>query len=766
MVNFEFSYDQFEPDRERIFQLTSFSRTDDGRGGEMAFIPKGVLPAMLQEISGVEEVSPIYYQHYATAQTIQNPRTEHLTEQVATLSGYFKTVGYKWLAGNVEQALPAPNRVVLTASRAQRYFPGKLPSEILGQTITYNDTIQKTVSGIVADLHYLNSFPAQEFFPLSQEDLTNTDWSSITSNELLFLKLKRGISTKTVLHQLNTLNQKINGEAFKQYHFKSNFNLLPLKDKHFAARFGAHTHTASKPVLFGLMGIAFFLLALACINYINLTTAQIPQRAKEIGIRKTLGSTSGIIIRSYLLETLAVCLLAVVLSLFLTFLSLHIFAEYIPEGMRDFTNYPSMAGFVIVLISAITLLAGLYPSWLATRVQTVRVLKGEVKQSFGRYQLNLRKALIVFQFVIAQVFVVCAIIIGQQLRYTLDKDLGFQHEAVLTFELPTKVQSDSLWQGKQFVLKQRLAEHPEISHVALGDLPMSSSMTAAIMDYGTDSGILQKQVMFKNIDPDYLALYHIPLLAGRNIHETDSVRELVINETALHAFGFAKPLDAIGQTLVQNGSPRIIVGVIKDFHEFNLKSGIDLLGFTAEKPRLATFNIKLATAKVSSWKKTIGLIEKEWKQVYPGFDFQYQFYDDTIQDLYQLEHRTAKLISTATLITLLISCLGLYGLATLTAFQRTKEIGIRKVLGATVGGVIALLSKDFVKLVLLALIIAAPIAWWAMNKWLEDFAYKISIQWWMFAMAGFGAVIIALLTVSYQAIKAAIANPADSLRNE
>jgi len=323
-----------------------------------------------------------------------------------------------------------------------------------------------------------------------------------------------------------------------------------------------------------------------------------------------------------------------------------------------------------------------------------------MKQSFGKYQLNFRKTLIVFQFVIAQVFVICAIIIGQQLRYTLNKDLGFQHEAILTFNLPNKVQNEPEWQGKQFVLKHRLAQHPEISMVALGDLPMSDWMTASLMYSGMDSTAIQKQMMFKNIDPDYLALYRIPLLAGRNIQQTDSVRELVINETALHAFGFDKPADAVGQQLFQGSKSRLIVGVVKDFHQFNLKSGIDILGFTAKRPGLATFNIKLAPAKVSSWKKTIGLIEKEWKAVYPGFDFQYQFYDDTIRDLYQQEHRTAKLVTTATMITLLISCLGLYGLVTLTAFQRTKEIGIRKVLGATVSGVIALLSKDFVKLVL------------------------------------------------------------------
>ncbi|MGK9117357.1 ABC transporter permease [Olivibacter jilunii] len=764
MVSFEFSYDKFEPDRERIFQLTSSFKTPDGRDREMAVVPKGVLPAMLREISGLEEVSPVYYQHYETAQTAKSPLVENLSERIATLPGYFKMIGYQWLAGNAQQALKTPEQVILTASRAQYYFPGKRPSEIIGQTITYNDTIQKTVSGVLADLGYLNSFPAQEFFPIDQESLTSTDWSSLSSNELLFVKLKKGVSTKTVLDQLNALNEKINSEVFKQRNFKSHFKLLQLKDKHFATQ--SDTRTANKSVLFGLVGIAFFLLALACINYINLTTAQIPQRAKEISVRKTLGSTSGIIIRSYLLETFVVCLLAVALSLFLTFLSLRVFAEYIPEGMDNFTNYPGMIAFSIALISIITALAGLYPSWLATRVQTVRVLKGETKQSIRGYQLNLRKGLIVFQFVIAQVFVICSIIIGQQLKYTLDKDLGFEHEAILTVEIPYKLQQDSLFQGSQFVLKQRLAQHPEIAAVSLGDLPMIDRMTAWLMDYRGKNGTIQKQVMFKNIDNNYLYLYQIPLLAGRNVQLTDTVRELLLNETALKAFGFSRAEEAIGQTLYQGNMPRTIVGVIKDFHQFNLKSTIDLLGFTAQKPGLTTFNIKLSSPKVSSWKKAIALIEQEWKQVYPTAPFSYQFYDDTIKSLYRQEHSTSRLVNVATAITLLISCLGLYGLAAFTAFQRTKEIGIRKVLGATVGGITGLLSKDFIKLVLIALMIATPIAWWAMNKWLENFAFKITVQWWMFAFAGLGAVTIALLTVSYQAIKTAIANPVDSLRSE
>ena len=765
MVSYEFSYDQHEPDKDRIFQFYTHGEKEDGTKRDQIFIPKAILPHVLNDISGIEKIAPLYYQNFSSAVTSDGRTLDQLDEQVATLPDYFGMLGYQWLAGNPKQAI-APNKVVLTAKRAQRYFPGKSPEDMVGQTITYNDTVQKTVSGIIADLDYLNSFPAQEFFALNKEDLTNTDWQRVSSEELLFVKLKKGVSVNSVLDQLNRINSSINKEFFKEHNFTLNFKLLPLAEKHFATHLTLRSRTVSKSVLFGLLGIAAFLLALACINYVNLTTAQLPQRAKEIGIRKTLGGKSSSLIWSYLKETLATCMLAVLLSFLITIVGLHIFAEYLPEGMNRFNNYAEMVLFSIALIAGITLIAGIYPSWLATRVQTVRVLKGEINQSMGGYQLNLRKGLIVFQFVIAQLFAVCAIIIGQQLRYTLDKDLGFQHEAIVTVDIPYKVQADSSYQGRQFVLKSMLERHPEISNVALGDIPMSNWMNGFAMDYRSDTGTVQKGLLFKNVDADYLKVYQIPLLAGRTLQETDSIRELLINETALKNFGFRKPQDAIGQILYQGGSPRFIVGVFRDFHQFSLKSEIPALAFSAIKPRLSSFNIKLAGKRPSSLASTIALVEKEWKQVYPGFDFQYQFYDDTIRDLYQQEYRTGKLISAATIITLLISCLGLYGLATLTAFQRTKEVGIRKVLGATVTSVIALLSKDFVKLVLFALLIATPIAWWAMNKWLEDFVYKIEIQWWMFAFAGFGAIFIALLTVSFQAIKAAIANPVDSLRNE
>jgi len=271
----------------------------------------------------------------------------------------------------------------------------------------------------------------------------------------------------------------------------------------------------------------------------------------------------------------------------------------------------------------------------------------------------------------------------------------------------------------------------------------------------------------KMADTAYLSVYGLKLLAGRNLRPSDTINELIINEKALEVYGFSSPSEAIGEVLVTpyNGQSYPIVGVVGDFHQMGLRTEIQPTAIASAKDRLHTFNIKLPK-NPAAWRGAIQVAEGEWKKVYPGVPFEYRFYDKFIEEYYESDRNTQKLIRAATGITIFISCLGLFGLATLTAFQRTKEIGIRKVLGATVSGIVRMLSKDFVILVLIAVLLASPIAWWLMNKWLEDFAYRIEIQWWMFASAGAIAVIIALITVSWQAIRAAVANPVDSLRDE
>lgn len=771
MVDYEFSFDKKQPDSEQIFQIVSRSLRPDGAEGGFAGVPKGVLPALINGVSGLEAVTPIYYKYSESVlinKDVEEPLVfENPEKQVGVLPSYFDIVQYKWLVGNPKTALDAPNKVVLTRSRAQKYFPNISVQSVLGRTILYNDTLSVIVSGVVNDLDYPNSFNGQEFFAMSSKDMASDNWQGMSSDDLLFVKLKKGAALSPILQHINSINESYNKAFFEEYNYKNWYEALPLANKHFAIEYGSNTRTANKKVLYGLIGIAGFLLALACINYINLSTAQIPQRAKEIGIRKTLGSTPTKLINRFLGETLMITLLAIVLSFLFSFLAFRLFSDFIPEGMQDFVNYKGMLVFGILIIAIVTILSGIYPAWLITRVQTVNVLKGQVEKTNGGIRFNLRKCLIVFQFVVAQVFIISAVIIGQQLRYSLNKDLGFNHEAVVTINIPYKVRKDEQSKSKQFVLKQELKKHPEIAAVALGDLPMSDEMMATVLFYQSDTGRIQQQIITKNVDTDFIDLYNIPLLAGRNLQLSDTIHEYIINEVALKALGFPTPEAAIGKQLSDpDGRNFPIIGVVRDFHEFSLKSSIEAAAFISEKPELRTLNIKLPPSQPEKWEKAIQIIETEWKKTYPGVPFEYKFYDEAIASLYKQDRNTSKLIGAATGVTIFISCLGLFGLATLTAFQRTKEIGIRKVLGATVTGIVKILSKDFVKLVLIAIVIASPIAWWAMNQWLQDFAYRVEIQWWMFVLAGTIAVFIALLTVSSQALKAAIANPVDSLRDE
>ncbi|MGK6350425.1 FtsX-like permease family protein [Parapedobacter sp. DT-150] len=774
MVDYEYSFDKRFPDADSIYQLVSRSKDEKGYEGGFAGVSKPVVNVLLNDVSGAALVVPMFYRYYNSVTVPNGDKDKPAvfdsnTGQVTTLPSYFDMIEYRWLAGNKQTALNAPDKVVLTEKKARGYFPDLTPDQMLGKTLIYDDTLHKQVSGIVAALDYPNSFNLDntEFMRVADADMNHDGWGAKNSNDLVFLKASSQTHPQHIVDQLNAVNKKFNEELFAKFKYESWYELLPLSEKHFAAEFGAQTRTANKNVLYGLMAVGGFLLVLACINYINLSTALLPQRAREIGIRKTLGSTANSLINRFIGETFTVTLFAMLLSFLLTFLASRVFAAFLPEGMFEYVNYGGMFLFMLLLVTVISLLSGLYPAFLSTRVNTVNILKGQTEKTIGRNKLSLRKGLIVFQFLVAQVFIISAVITGQQLNYMLNKDLGFNKDAMLTIDVPYKVYNRSENKDKEFVLKNELERVPSLAGVALGDRPMNNSMMSNTYSYFRDTLEIQQAMHLKFADTAYIGLYDLKLLAGRNIRPSDTINELVINEKAVTAFGFSSPEEAVGQMLVTpfNGNAYPIVGVVSDFHQFGLRAEIQPTAIASQKSNLHTFNIKL-TKETAQWTGALKAIESEWNKVYPGVPFEYRFYDKFIEEFYESDRNTQILIRAATGITIFISCLGLFGLATLTAFQRSKEIGIRKVLGATVSGIVGLLSKDFVKLVLIAVVIASPIAWWAMNKWLEDFVYRIDIQWWMFAVAGAVAVIIALITVSWQAIRAAVANPVESLRDE
>lgn len=775
IIDHEFSYDALLPDKENIYQVVSSFSSDSKMGGVGAPLYQGIRA----EIPGLEQVVPVCFQFINSAEVKRGPNEIFVKEDpervVAIDTSYFKMLPYTWLAGDKKTALNAPESVVLTESRAREYFPKAKPEEMLRQTIQYygRDTMLRTVTGIVADYDMPSEFIAQEFFSLPKRTYETYMWTNTNGSDKLYLQFKKETDVKATLALINNLEARywkaLGEERGETLQRSKSYELLPVNDIHFATNvtdyFGI-TKT-SETVMYGLVGIGVFLLLLACINYINMSVAQMPQRAKEIGVRKTLGGGRWHLIAQLLIETFIITLLAAIVAFAFSRLSFWILADIIPPGVTLQGTFSAFLIFTLGLILLVTICAGLYPSWLVTKVKTLNVLKNYSPTQLPG-QFSLQKVLIVFQFFIALVFIISAIVVGAQLRYTLKADLGFTKDAIVVVDIPWKYLNDPRYQDKQYTLIHELRNTPGIEGVALGSIPLASGASSSPFEYiGKDEDLLEKQLFKKWIDTAYLDLYQMELLAGRNIHVLDTVNEYLINESAAKAFGFTTPQEAVGQLIGQRGNTKYtIVGVVKDFHTLDFYTPIGPLVLMSEKSNLYTFNIKLSSRNPDQWQETLKAIETKWANFYPAHAFQYRFYDDTLKTLYTQERQISKLINLATAITILISCLGLFGLATLIAFQRTKEIGIRKVLGATVTGIVTLLSRDFLKLVLIAMMIASPIAWWAMNEWLADFIYHIDIQWWMFAAAGFAAVIIALLTVSWQAIWAATANPVKSLRDE
>ncbi|MGA0559797.1 ABC transporter permease [Larkinella sp. VNQ87] len=771
IVSYEFSFDQQQPHRERIYRVVSRFRHDGSESGN-AGVPKPMADAVKQEVPGVELTVPVW-DHWKQSVKIPGAKggSSHLEEPknlITTTSQYFDLVPYRWLAGKAATALDAPNKVVLTQSRAAVYFPGIDAANVLGRTIIYDDTVAVQVAGVVADLDFPSSFDAKEIFPLAASENINTHWGGVSSNNRLYLRLVAQAAPQAIIKQINAISTRHGAENMKKYHFQRWHVLLPLAEVHFSTEYGENLRKANRNVLYGLMGIAAFLLVLACINYINLTTAQVPQRAKEIGIRKTLGSSRWHLIRQFLGETLLITVFAIGLSYLLSRWAMVAFEELIPEGLDQHPAYGAMTVFLVTLLLTVTVISGLYPGWLVSRVQAVSIMRGHATVSVGKNRLTLRKSLIVFQFVVAQLFIVGTMLVGRQLHYLLHKDLGFDREAVLVAHVPWKLGENPAYKNRQFTLQQELTKQPGIARVGLGSPPMGNSFNSNSFQYTNSKGeITERNAYRKFIDTTLIALYKIPLLAGRNLLASDTVREYMINETAVREFGFPSPQAAIGKYLRSlDGSPIPIVGVVKDFHIGHFNQKIEPVLLMTEKRSLTTFNIKLHSSNPEQWQAAIKRIEQIWKSFYPTEPFEYKFYDSTLEEIYTTERNMARIINLATAVAILISCLGLFGLSTLIAYQRIKEVGVRKVLGATVLSLVGLLTRDFLKLVAVAILIASPIAYYFTDKWLENFAYKIGIEWWVFAAGAGMALAIAFITVSFQSIKAALTNPVKSLRSE
>jgi putative ABC transport system permease protein len=769
----ELSYDRYNDKAGRIYRINA----DIVFGGNklhlaVASDPMGA--ALKKDYPQVEEYVRFYSSNGSKLVKKGNDfiRENNVAHADSTLFNVFTLPA---VAGDTRIALNEPNTVVISESTAKKYFG---TTDAIGKTIETDDegkTLYK-VTAVIKDIPHNSHFNFDMIFSMDNVDY---QWGNFLShNHQTYLLLKPGTDYKAfeknfkqfvekyVVPQAAQFMQIKSMDEFEKSGNKLEYSLMPLTEIHLRSdRFPELGINGNIQYVYIFSAVALFVLILACINFMNLSTARSASRAKEVGIRKVMGSEKRFLIRQFLTESFLTTILSTILAIGLAWLCLTWFNNL--SGKQLLISDLLQTKYLIFLIALpflVGLLAGIYPAFVLSAFNPITVLKG--KLSSGLKKSALRNALVITQFTTSIFLIAATIIVFRQLNYIQTKKLGFSKDQVLIIN-----GTNALGNNKD-AFKNEISKLTGVKGSAYaGYLPVSGS-SRNDNSYSPEAAMTSQNginMQTWNIDYDYIPFMQMQIVKGRNFSRefgTDS-NATIINESTARLLGWKDPIgkklytfyqDRIGTRLIY----REVIGVVKDFHFESMKENIGPLCF-----RLAD-NSWVTAFKVSSSniKELVGTIENKWKTMTAGVPFSYQFMDEAFDNMYRVEQRTGKLGLTLAVIAILIACLGLFGLATYTAEQRIKEIGVRKVLGATISNIISMLSKDFLKLVLISSIIAFPVAWWAMHKWLQDFAYRINIGWWIFLASALIALLIALITVSSQAIKAALANPVKSLRTE
>ncbi|WP_347343956.1 FtsX-like permease family protein [Maribacter aestuarii] len=687
-------------------------------------------------------------------------------------STLFDFFGIDLLVGDANKALVQPNTMVLTKTAAEKHFGVE---NALGQIMLLNNSDTYTVTGVIDDLPK-NSFLRDHtvFMAMSgYADAQLVNWGS--NNYFTFVKLipsadvadfQEPLTGMLDTYMLPWAQQHFPGITKKSFIEAGNYlryHTMPLTDIHlYSDRDAEMSANSSIQNIYILSFIGLFLIVLACVNFMNLSTAYSLKRAKEVGVRKTLGSNTRELIRQFLTESGLISFISLAVALIITILVLPFFNELSAKSVSIPFFNPLFWGLLMVATVLLALFSGSYPAFFMSRFRPVKTLKGGAQSNVGGGKI--RNALVVFQFTISIFLIVSTMVVFQQLNFIQSKDLGFSKSQIVLVDDVFAV-GDNLSSFKEEVLKIADVKNATISFY----LPTPSSRSNS--SYFREGAMTQEnaiQMQAWSVDPDYITTLDMELIAGRNFNKqfaTDSMA-VIINEATLKVLGMNAE-EAIGTQISQDidlERPQFhkVIGVIKDFHYESLRENISALGlFWRETP-----GILAAKINTGDYTRTLADIENVWDVFAPGQPFNYRFMDDSFNTTYEAEQRLSMIFVIFTVLSIFIACLGLFGLAAFNAQKRTKEIGVRKVLGATVSQISYRLTVDFLKLVVVSIVISLPIGWYAMNKWLEDFSYRIEIGWWVFVLAASLGIAVAVITVSYQSIKAAIVNPVKSLRTE
>ncbi len=776
-LRYERNFDTFFPHLDRLYRV-HYHANFSGSTFELTSIPAPIGPAMREHFPQVETTARFFPRSISVREP-QGDRTFEIERALFADSTAHDVLGFDFLYGDPATALDQPFSVVLTDETAQRIFGKQNP---MGRQLQFANQAVFTVSGVVRaypDQSHLQfdllapfrNIPDAEP-PFARENVREAiteNWLASYANT--YVLLKKGAAAADANALFPGFLKQFGNPKFID---KQAFSLFPVRDIHLHSTATGEVEATANPNhlrMFAIVGM--LILLIAGINFVNLSTAVYLGRTREVAVRKALGAGRPTLMGQFLGETMLLSAGAFVLALGLLHLFIPAFNAQTSKHL-DFhllRDWPLTAAFSGIFLLA-GLLAGIYPAFFATRFRPVEVFQQNSPVGAGKSGQWLRKSLITVQFAVGIALLVGTLVMLSQLRYWRDMPLGFDSNSVIAVPLSSAnlnvafSPGDSTLRSRMNAFEERVLQNPGVAEITLAsNMP---GLGATRHPITTEKIRLEDNVFLPclSVDYDFAETFRLEALAGRDFDKsfgTDHIGGFILNELAAKTLGWNNPADAIGQKITRGGKQGAVVGVVKNFHTAGLQVALDPVVLEVSPGMFTTFALRLNAQNLAA---TLADVEKIWMQFFPEKAFEYSFLQDDLQRGYEQESRLANLCADFAGVAIFLSCFGLFGLISFNVRQRAKEIGIRKVLGASVAGITGLLAKDFLKLVLLALLLASPAAWWAMHHWLADFAYRIEIRWWMFAAAGAAAGMVAFLTVGFQSMKAALANPVKSLRSE
>ncbi|NVK83970.1 MAG: ABC transporter permease [Cytophagia bacterium] len=761
VVKQEFSFNKYHANLDSIYRI---GHTDlvDGKEYTGGGLPL-VMPASVQEeIVGLKDITLVSHERYGLISATDNTGKVNYYEEDPELvyiePSFFRMFDWKVLEGVVDgDALAQPNVVALSKTLAEKYFPNE---SAMGKTIRLNKELDLKVIAVLEDARKDSDFPFGLFISMetkrSRSPREFNQWGSISSDNVAFVQLENNVTPEQVEAQFPDFVEKHWSEERRE---QTTFLLSPMSEYHFDERFSNFSQRIiPKSMLFTYIIIGAFLIVTACVNFINMSTAMSVKRGKEVGMRKVLGSSRKQLVLRFLGETFAITLISTLLSVAIT-------ERLLPLVINDFMGIeipfspisdPALMIYLFGILITVSLFAGLYPAFVLSSTKPITALKGSLSHNKGG--MGFRRFLVFFQFFICQVLIFGTVVAVSQMDYFLNVDMGYDKEWILNIGLAKRdKQALELWESE-------IQNIPGVNSYSFNFRPPFSGSISATdaYVYANDSIRDDLTTQVKMADANYLETYGLTLLAGQWLNDSDTTNQFVVNETFLKKVGL-EPEEAIFKTIQVWGRKAPIVGVVKDFHVSTLSEAIEPVTMFNDISNYRTLGVRVNPANAES---VVASLKEVWYQVNEEYEFNYQYVDDQLVDYYEMEQKMSQMLTVFACIAIFIGCLGLYGLVSFMANQKAKEIGIRKVLGASVSNIMRRFSLEFLVLVGVAFLIAAPLAYYFMSEWLNQYEYRITIGPLVFVMSIMASMIIAMVTTGYRSMKAATANPVQSLRDE